>query len=230
MVPIPRFLLLLPVVALLSGCSGINGANVPGGLNARRVGIPQPVAQEQMLAFQVNYDGGELVPSAGEQSRLADFLFARNVAPGEFIAVTVTPAATAAITSGREQALSNLLQRWGYQAGVHTPKSRVGTGQSALLIIQQVVLLQPEGCVGTAAAALIAKPNEIAMSRMGCATAHNLGVMVEDKRDLIAGGPMSDENDGARAAQLYNYYRTREHALQSGDEESPGSFAPSGGS
>lgn len=213
---------------LLAGCSGIYGANVPGGLDARRVDIPQPVVHEQLLTFQVNYDGGETLPSAGEQARLADFLFARSVAPGEFIAITVTPAATAAITLGREQALSDLLRRWGYVAGVHTPKSRVGTGQSALLIVQQLLVLEPEGCLGDSAGALIAKPNEVAMSRMGCATAHNLGVMVEDKRDLVAGGPLTGGSDGERAAMLYQYYRTRPHALESGDESDPGGFAPEG--
>jgi type IV pilus biogenesis protein CpaD/CtpE len=218
---------------LLAGCSGIYGANVPGGLDARRVDIPQPVMQEQLLTYQVDYDGGEVQPSASEQGRLADFLFARNVAPGEFIAVTVTPAATAAITAGREQALSNLLQGWGYRAGVNAAQSRVGTGQSALLITHQLLMLEPEGCLGSSATALIAKPNEVAMSRMGCSTAHNLGVMVVDKRDLAAGGPLTGGSDGERAAQLYQYYRTREHALERGEEESPGSFAPgsaSGGS
>ena len=110
--PLHRVLVLALALPLLAGCSGIYGANVPGGLNARRVDIPQPVMHEQLLTFQVNYDGGEVLPSASEQARLADFLFARNVTPGEFIAVTVSPAATAAITAGREQALRTLLLGW----------------------------------------------------------------------------------------------------------------------
>lgn len=228
MLGFPRALAFALVLPLLAGCSGIYGANVPGGLNARRVDIPQPVVQEQLLTFQLNYDGAEVLPSASEQARLADFLFARNVAQGEFIGVTVSPAATGAITAGREQALRTLLQRWGYQAGINATQSRVGSGQTALLIAQQLLVLAPEGCTGTAAAALIAKPNEVAMSRMGCATAHNLGVMVQDKRDLLAGGPLTGGSDGERAAKLYQYYRTRPHALESGEEADPGSFTPGG--
>ncbi|HKY96182.1 MAG TPA: CpaD family pilus assembly lipoprotein [Kiloniellales bacterium] len=222
-----RATLLLLVLPLMA-CEGVDGANVPGGLNAVRVDIPQPVMHEQLLTFQVNYDGGEVLPSAAEQARLADFLFARNVAPGEFISVTVSPAATAAITAGREQGLRSLLQRWGYQAGVNATQSRVGAGQSALLITHQLLTLEPEGCLGTSATALIAKPNELAMSRLGCATAHNLGVMVKDKRDLVAGGPMTGASDGERAAMLYDYYRTRPHVLESGEEALPGAFEPEG--
>jgi len=224
--PVARLASLALLLPLLAGCSGIDGANVPGGLNARRVDIPQPVVREELLTFQVNYTAAEAMPSPGEQSRLADFLFARNVAPGAFVAIAVTPAASPALTAGREQALRSLLLGWGYDAGVAVGQSRSGSGQSSLLILRQIVVLPPEGCAGTAAGALIAKPNEIAMSRMGCATAHNLGVMVQDKRDLIAGGPMSGDSDGERAAQLYGYYRQREHALERGDEESPGSFSP----
>ena len=71
-----RIVVLALALPLLAGCSGIYGANVPGGLNARRVDIPQPVMQEQLLTYQVNYDGGEVMLSAAEQSRLADFLLA----------------------------------------------------------------------------------------------------------------------------------------------------------
>jgi type IV pilus biogenesis protein CpaD/CtpE len=227
-VPFFRILVLALALPLLAGCSGIYGANVPGGLNARRVDIPQPVMHEQLLTYQVNYDGGEVLPSASEQARLADFLFARNVTPGEFIAVTVSPAATAAITTGREQALSTLLLGWGYAAGVNAVQPRVGTGQTALLITHQLLMLEPEGCFGTSGTALIAKPNELAMSRMGCSTAHNLGVMVVDKRDLVAGGPLTGGSDGERAAKLYKYYRDRPHALEGGEESDPGGFSPGG--
>jgi len=221
-----RLAALAVLLPLLAGCSGIYGANVPGGLNARRVDIAQPVVREELLTHELAYAAAETLPSPGEQAALADFLFARNVAPGSFVAITVAPATTVQLTAGREQALRSLLQGWGYQAGVAVGQTRVGSGESALVLVHQVVVLPPEGCAGAAAAALIAKPNEVAISRMGCATAHNLGVMVKDKRDLIAGGPMTSPSDGERAAQLYGYYRQREHALERGEEESPGSFSP----
>jgi type IV pilus biogenesis protein CpaD/CtpE len=214
---------------LLAACSGIYGANVPGGLDARRVDLAQPVVHEQLLNHQLRYQAAEVVPSPAEQARLADFLFARDVQPGSFIAISVEPAATPALTAGREQGLRSLLQRWGYQAGVAVGQARAGSGQSAILLVHQLVLLPPEGCAGASAAAVIAKPNEVAISRMGCATAHNLGVMVADKRDLIAGAPLG-VSDGERAAQLYNYYRNRDHALELGEEADPGGFSPSGGS
>jgi type IV pilus biogenesis protein CpaD/CtpE len=215
---------------LLAACSGIYGANVPGGLDARRVDLAQPVAQQQLLNHQVTYAAMEVIPSTAEQAKLADFLFARDVQPGAFIALTVEPAATPALTAGREQALRTLLQRWGYQSGIATSGgTRAGSGQSALVIVQQLVLLPPEGCAGASAAAVIAKPNEVAISRMGCATAHNLGVMVSDKRDLLAGDALAGVSDGERAAQLYDYYRHREHALERGEEEDPGGFSPAAG-
>lgn len=214
---------------LLAACSGIYGASVPGGLDARRVDLAQPVVHEQLLNHQIRFEPAQSLPSPAEQNQLADFLFARDVRPGAFVAISVEPAATAGLTAAREQGLRTLLQRWGYQAGIATGGARVGNGESALLIVQQLVVLPPPGCAGDSVTAVIAKPNEAAISRMGCATAHNLGVMVADKRDLLAGGPMVGPTDGERAAQLYDYYRRREHALERGEEENPGGFTPTGG-
>jgi type IV pilus biogenesis protein CpaD/CtpE len=222
-----RVWLVALTLPLIAACSGIYGANVPGGLDARRVDLTQPVVHEQLLNHQVRYQAAEVVPSPAEQARLADFLFARDVRPGSFIAISVEPAPTPALTAGREQGLRSLLQRWGYQAGVAVGQARAGSGQSAIIIVHQLVLLPPEGCAGASAAAVIAKPNEVAISRMGCATAHNLGVMVADKRDLIGGAPLG-VSDGERAAQLYNYYRNRDHALELGEEADPGGFTPGG--
>jgi type IV pilus biogenesis protein CpaD/CtpE len=229
MFPLRRVLTLIIALPLLGACSGIYGANVPGGLDARRVDLTQPVVHEQVLNHQVHFQAAEVGPSPGEQARLADFLFARNVTPGSFVAISVAPAATPALTAAREQSLRGLLQSWGYQAGIAVGQVRAGNGQSAVLIMQQIVLLPPPGCAGASAGAVIAKPNEVAISRMGCTTAHNLGVMVQDKRDLLAGQPLG-ASDGERAAQLYGYYRTREHALERGEEADPGGFTPTGGS
>lgn len=217
--------LLLASLGATAACSGVEGVGVPGGLNARRVELAQPVVMERTLHHDLAYAGNEILPSAGEQLALRDFLVAVDANRDDFLVVAVEPAATAQLTLERERQLVGLLQGWGFRAAGTAGGTAGGFGQNALVLVQQLRLLQPEGCIGDSAQAVIAQANEVAMSRIGCSTAHNLGLMVKNPRDLVSAQPMSGA-DGERAAFLYQKYRTRDPALDK--QALSGGFAPVG--
>lgn len=223
--PLVACLALLATALTTAGCSGVEGVGVPGGLDARRVELAQPVVMERTLHHDVAYAGNELLPSSAEQLALHDFLLAVGASRDDFLAVAVEPAATAQVTLERQRQLVGLLRGWGFQAAATGNGTAGGFGQTAMVLIQQLRLLQPEGCIGDSAQAVIAQPNEVAMSRIGCSTAHNLGLMVEDPRDLIAAQAMTPP-DGERAAFLFQQYRTRDPAVDR--LRAAGGFTPLG--
>lgn len=217
--------LLLATLLGLAGCSGMEGVGVPGGLNARRVELAQPVVMERTLHHDIAYQGNEILPSSAQQVALREFLMAVEANPDDFLAVAVEPAATAQLTLERERQLVGLLRGWGFRAAGTAGGTAGGFGQNALVLVQQLRLLQPAGCIADSAQAVIAQANEVAMHRIGCSTAHNLGLMVKDPRDLVAAQPMSGA-DGERAAFLYQKFRTRDPALDR--QRQNGGFTPQG--
>ncbi len=221
-----QFAFLAALALATAGCGGIEGVGVPGGLNARRVELAQPIVDERTLQYDIQYAGNEVLPSLPEQLELATFLQDSGTTGGDFIAVAVEPAATAQLSLERQRQLVGLLRNWGYQAAGTGSGTAGGFGQSALVLVQQVRLLQPPGCIGDSAGAVIAKPSDVAMARMGCSTSYNLGLMVADPRDLADGAAVMGPADAERAAFLLRTYRTRDPRLD--QQPGPGGYTPSG--
>lgn len=227
--PRPR-LSLLPALAalLLAACQGTEGVGVPGGLNARRVDLAQPVVHERLLTHALAFQPGSAGLAPGAADRLVEFLAFNGVEPGAQVAVAMEPAATPALTEQRRRAAAGLLTGLGLVPGGVGSAGGSGAGDAALLVVRQLQLTQPPGCAGSAAVGRIVKDNEVAMSRFGCSTAHNLGLMLANPADLLAARPMGPA-DGERAALLLRSYKARQHALDRDDTGgSAGGFTPGG--
>ena len=217
----------LPLVAvlLLAACQGPQGVGVPGGLNARRVELAQPVVNERVLSHDLAFVPGGAGFAPGARNALIEFLAYNGIEPGESVTVAVEPAATPALTDQRRQATRTLLAGLGL-VPTGTAVGGTGGGDSALLVVRQLQLTPPAGCA--ASIDRIVRDNEVAMSRMGCATAHNLGLMLVNPADLTGGQPMGPSS-GERAALLLRSYKAREHALDRDDTGgSAGGFTPGG--
>lgn len=225
--PIQR-LLPLALVALLAACQGTDGVGVPGGLNARRVELAQPVVHERLLMHDVAFRPGSASLAPGAADRLVEFLAYNGIEPGSSVAVAVEPAATAALTEQRRRATAGLLTGLGL-VPTGGAAGGIGGGDSALLAVRKIELTQPAGCAGSAAVGRIVRDNEVAISRFGCSTAYNLGLMVANPADLAAGQAMGP-SDGERSALLLRSYKVRQHALDRDDSGgSAGGFSPGGG-
>jgi len=213
---------------LLAACTGWQGVGVPGGLNARRVDLAQPVVNERVLSHDLVFAQGSALLQPGARNALIEFLAYNGVAPGEQVAVAVEPAATPQLTEQRRQAVTGLLGGLGLVPTGAARAGASGQGDSALLVVRQLVLTEPAGCAGSSAVGRIAYDNEVAMSRFGCATAYNLGLMLADPHDLVAGRPLGP-SDGERAALLLRSYQVREHALdRDAGGGQAGTFTPGG--
>jgi pilus assembly protein CpaD len=219
----------LLALLLLTACQGLPGVGVPGGLNARRVELAQPVVHERILSHELAFDAGKATFAPGARNALIEFLAYNGIEPGSAVAVAVEPATTTALAEQRRRAASGLLSGLGLVPTGGAQGGGVGSGDAALLVVRQLAVLPPAGCAGSAAVGRIVRDNEVAMSRFGCATANNLGLMVVDPGDLIAGRPMEPTSSGERAALLLRSYKLREHALDRDDSGgSAGGFTPGG--
>ncbi len=217
------------MLLLLGACTGTQGVGVPGGLNARRVDLAQPVVNERVVSHDLTFRNGSAQFQPGAPDALVEFLASNGIEPGEQIAVAVEPAVTPQLTEQRRAAVNGLLSGLGLvPTGSGARAGAIGQGDSALLVVHQIYLTEPAGCAGTSAVGRIAQDNEVAISRFGCATAYNLGQMIADPRDLIAGREMGP-SDGERAAFLLRSYKLRQHALdRDAAGGQAGSFTPGG--
>ena len=172
--------------------------------------------QEEFARPQVQrVDAQHVVPFAPkalemtdvEREALAMFVRQNNVQPGSHVSVA-TPAKTATQTArsrNRLASVRNELQRLGISSTVvqAEPTNDQSTGDEVVVFAQTVAVLPPD-CPGYNTPTSLDYEYRPA-TRLGCANAINLGLMVANPSDLAQGRPVAPADGEAMALGVQRY-------------------------
>lgn len=142
-----------------------------------------------------------------EREALAMFVRQNNLQPGTHVSVAA-PAKTAAQTArsrNRLASVRNELQRQGISSSIVQAQATTdqSTGEEIVVFAQTVAVLPPD-CPGYNTPIVLDyewRPN----TRLGCANAINLGLMVANPSDLAQGRPISAADGEAMALGVERY-------------------------
>jgi pilus assembly protein CpaD len=171
--------------------------------------IAQPQVQRVNVQHVVPFAQKDLEMTDVEREALAMFVRQNNLQPGSHVSVAA-PAKTAAQTArarNRLASVRNELQRMGVSSSIVQAEAtnNQSTGDEIVVFAQTVAVLPPD-CPGYNQPITLDyewRPN----TRLGCANAVNLGLMVANPSDLAQGRPVSAA-DGEAMALGVNRYRT----------------------
>ncbi len=193
--------LLIAAVLGLSAC----GDSAPefSPLDSPKTNRVSVTRQEHVVRFA--HGRSDLDPA--EQARLAEFLSTQGSQASGGAVISVGPSTgPSGVVGARERAIREALARRGYRQvdTVHTGSDTGGANQ-AIVAVNRYVVTTPR-CPD------FSKPTEsnytnTTHSNFGCASAHNLGVMVADPADL-ARGRSEGAQDGTQAVLGVQRYRT----------------------
>ena len=169
----------------------------------------QPEVRRIDVQYVVPFAPKTLDLSDVEREALAMFVRQNNLHPGSHVSVAApTKTATQAARSrNRLASVRNELQRLGVSSTVvqAQPTTDQSTGDEVVVFAQTVAVLPPD-CPGYNTPITLDyewRP----VTRLGCANAVNLGLMVANPGDLAQGRPISPA-DGEAMALGVNRYRT----------------------
>lgn len=174
----------------------------------------------------VRFAHGRADLSPAEAAQLADFL--GNQAAQSGATISVGPATgPSGIGSSRERTVRDALARLGYRQVnvIHTGSDTGGPNQVAV-VVNRYVVTTPR-CPDFSKAPEYNYTNTTG-SNFGCASAHNLGVMVADPADLARGRPTGAQ-DGTQAVLGVQRYRTGKVTPLIKDDTGSPSGSESGG-
>jgi pilus assembly protein CpaD len=151
----------------------------------------------------VRFAGNNANLDPQEAARLSQFL-SNNRSEGN-ATVTIGPATSPALSAGRERVVRELLSARGYRP---VDVVYASTAES----LNQVTVSVASNVVITPRCPDFSKPTEYnysntTHSNYGCASAHNLGIMVADPADLVRGRDQGVQ-DGPNAVLGIQRYRT----------------------
>jgi pilus assembly protein CpaD len=169
----------------------------------------QPQVQRVSVQHVIPFAQKDLEITDVEREALAMFVRQNNLQPGSHVSVAA-PAKTAAQTArarNRLASVRNELQRMGVSSSIVQAEAtnNQSTGDEIVVFAQTVAVLPPD-CPGYNQPITLDyewRPN----TRLGCANAVNLGLMVANPSDLAQGRPVSAA-DGEAMALGVNRYRT----------------------
>jgi len=171
--------------------------------------VAQPSVQRVDVQHIVPFAAKDLELSDVEREALAMFVRQNNLQPGSHVSVAApTKTATQAARSrNRLASVRNELQRMGVSSSIvqAEPTNDQSTGDEVVVFAQTVAVLPPD-CPGYNQPITLDyewRPN----TRLGCANAVNLGLMVANPSDLAQGRPVGAPDAEAMAAGV-NRYRT----------------------
>jgi pilus assembly protein CpaD len=149
------------------------------------------------LTHTVQFAPGATRISAAERHRLAGFIADADLMAGEHVYLE-TPRGDA-VSRAREDDIRRILARRGILVGsipasMTAPDSQIALGDTVTIQLERYVVTPPD-CPNWSKPTGGDPTNSVA-SNFGCATATNLGLMVANPRDLIAGrtpGPVDAE-------------------------------------
>jgi pilus assembly protein CpaD len=167
----------------------------------------QPQVQRVDVQHVVPFASKDLEVSDVEREALAMFVRQNNLQPGSHVAVgaPTKTAAQAARSRNRLASVRNELQRMGISSSVvqAEPTNNQSTGEEIVVFAQTVAVLPPD-CPGYNQPITLDyewRPN----TRLGCANAVNLGLMVANPSDLAQGRPVGPADAEAMAAGVDRY-------------------------
>jgi pilus assembly protein CpaD len=172
----------------------------------------QPQVQRVDVQHVVPFASKDLEVSDVEREALAMFVRQNNLQPGSHVAVgaPTKTAAQAARSRNRLASVRNELQRMGISSSIvqAEPTNNQSTGEEIVVFAQTVAVLPPD-CPGYNQPVTLDyewRPN----TRLGCANAVNLGLMVANPSDLAQGRPIgpADAEMSAAAVQRYRTDKT----------------------
>jgi len=167
----------------------------------------QPTVQRVDVQHVVPFAAKDLEMTDVEREALAMFVRQSNLQPGSHVSVAApTKTATQAARSrNRVASVRNELQRMGVSSSIvqAEPTNNQSTGDEVVVFAQTVAVLPPD-CPGYNQPITLDyewRPN----TRLGCANAVNLGLMVANPSDLAQGRPVgpADAEPNALAVQRY---------------------------
>jgi len=167
----------------------------------------QPEVRRVDVQYVVPFAPQALDLSDVEREALAMFVRQNNLHPGSHVSVAA-PSKTstqAARSRNRLAAVRNELQRAGVSSTVvqAQPTTDQSTGDEVVVFAQTVAVLPPD-CPGYNTPITLDyewRP----MTRLGCANAVNLGLMVANPNDLAQGRPISPADGEAMALGVQRY-------------------------
>ncbi|HZF35047.1 MAG TPA: CpaD family pilus assembly lipoprotein [Candidatus Angelobacter sp.] len=171
----------------------------------------EPVAQPQVQRVDVQhviaFASKDLEISDVEREALAMFVRQSNLQPGSHVAVAAPTktAAQAARSRNRLASVRNELQRQGISSSIvqAQPTNSQSTGEEIVVFAQTVAVLPPD-CPGYNQPISLDYEWRPA-TRLGCANAINLGLMVANPSDLAQGRPIAPADAEAMAAGVDRY-------------------------
>ena len=167
----------------------------------------QPRVQRVDVQHVVPFAQKDLEITDVEREALAMFVRQNNLQPGSHVSVAA-PSKTAAQTArsrNRLASVRNELQRMGVSSSIvqAEPTNNQSTGDEVVVFAQTVAVLPPD-CPGYNQPITLDyewRPN----TRLGCANAVNLGLMVANPSDLAQGRPVSPADGEAMALGVQRY-------------------------
>jgi pilus assembly protein CpaD len=167
----------------------------------------QPQVQRVDAQHVVPFAAKDLEMADVEREALAMFVRQNNLQPGSHVSVAA-PAKTAAQSArsrNRLASVRNELQRMGVSSSIVQAEATTNqsTGDEVVVFAQTVAVLPPD-CPGYNQPIVLDyewRPN----TRLGCANAVNLGLMVANPSDLAQGRPVGPADAEAMAAGVQRY-------------------------
>lgn len=167
----------------------------------------QPRVQRVDAQHVIPFASKDLEISDVEREALAMFVRQSNLQPGSHVSVAAPTktAAQAARSRNRLASVRNELQRMGVSSSVVQAEStgNQSSGDEVVVFAQTVAVLPPD-CPGYNQPITLDfewRPN----TRLGCANAVNLGLMVANPSDLAQGRPLSAADGETMAAGVQRY-------------------------
>ena len=169
--------------------------------------VAQPRVQRVDAQHVIPFASKDLEMSDVEREALAMFVRQSNLQPGSHVSVAAPAktAAQAARSRNRLASVRNELQRMGVSSSVVQAESTTNqsTGDEVVVFAQTVAVLPPD-CPGYNQPITLDyewRPT----TRLGCANAVNLGLMVANPSDLAQGRPVSAADGEAMALGVQRY-------------------------
>jgi pilus assembly protein CpaD len=174
--------------------------------------VARPAVQRVDVQHVVPFAAKDLEMTDVEREALAMFVRQSNLQPGSHVSVAAPTKTATQVARSRNRLASvrNELQRMGVSSSIvqAEPTNNQSTGDEIVVFAQTVAVLPPD-CPGYNQPITLDfewRPN----TRLGCANAVNLGLMVANPNDLAQGRPVgpADAESNALGVQRYRTDQT----------------------
>jgi len=167
----------------------------------------QPRVQRVDVQHVIAFAQKDLEVTDAERETLALFVHQSNLQPGSHVSVAAPAKTPTQVARARNRLASvrNALQQMGVSSSIvqAEPTNNQSTGDEVVVFAQTVAVLPPD-CPGYNQPITLDyewRPE----TRLGCANAVNLGLMVANPNDLAQGRPIGPADAEAMAAGIQRY-------------------------